>query len=516
MPAAGQVGVKQLFCGPESFTPDLGPCIGPAPELKNYWVCAGLNSVGILTGGGMGRMMARWILTGDPGADVTGMHVDRLQEYQANPNYLSSRIVESLGLVYACHHPARSMETCRNLRLGPFHKRLQEHGAYFKEVSGWEGADWFAGPGKEPVVEKLTWGKHNWWPNWVAEHDAVRNGVVLLDMSFMCKFVVKGPGAGKALNWISANNVDAASHRITYTQWLNERGKMEADLTVTKLGEDDFFVVATDTALRHVQAHFKKHAPDCVQMVDVSSGVAQLNVQGPKSRELMSRVVAGTDMSNEAFPFRHATHVWIGMARCLCVRITYLGELGYELFIPADQAQHVFDVLAEHGKDLGVRPAGLKALASCRMEKGYKDYGHDMDNTDSVLDCGLGFAVSMKKPGGFLGKDAVQAYKDSGKVGHQRLVQVLCEDPDQFLFGVEPVLRDGKPRGYVRAASYGHSLGGAVGLTMIEAAPEAGFDKVTKEYLSTGKWEVNIGGKMFPARLSIAPMYDPKNEKINC
>src|SRR6202044_2604025 len=290
----------------------------------------------------------------------------------------------------------------------------------------------------------------------------------------------------RLLNFISANEVDAAPGVITYTQWLNEGGKIEADLTVTKLDDERYWVVATDTAHRHVETWMRRHMSEAHAFVtDVTSGFAQLNIQGPRSRELMQSVTTA-DLSNAAFPFRAAREIDIRYARALCVRITYLGELGYELYIPTEQARHVYDRLVSAGERLGLRHAGLKALASLRMEKGYRDYGHDIDNTDSVLEAGLGFAVDLKKPDGFIGKDAVLAKKAQGPL-KKRLVQVLIEDPEPLLFHAEVVRRDGKALGYVRAASYGFTLGGAVGLAMVEAG-----EPVTQAYLDAGEWEVEI------------------------
>lgn len=511
VPGMKNVGMKQLFCGPESFTPDLAPCVGEAPELRNYFVAAGLNSIGILTGGGIGRTIARWILDGKPDVDVTYMNVDRLQPHQANPAYLEQRTVESLGQVYACHYPFKSMKTARNVRRSAIHERLATERAYFKEVSGWEGADWYAPPGVEPKNDKLSWGKHPWFPYWAKEHDAARNGVILMDMSFMCKFRVVGKDAGKTLNYISANNVDDKANTITYTQWLNDSGRIEADLTVTKLAEDDFFVVATDTALRHVQAHFARHSPDHVSMVDITSSMCQVNIQGPKSRELLQKVTS-VDLSNDAFPFRHAATIDIGFARVLCIRVTYVGELGYELYIPSDQALHVYDTINAVGKEVGLVHAGLKALASCRMEKGYRDFGHDLDNTDHILDTGLGMFVDLKKPDGFVGKDAVLKHKEDGKQFLQRIIQVRCTNPDVCMFHAEPVYRNGKPVGYVRAASYGHTLGGAVGLACVSHGD--GVTKVDPKYVSSGVWEVDVAGTRYPAIASTAPMYDPKSERV--
>jgi 4-methylaminobutanoate oxidase (formaldehyde-forming) len=509
VPVSLNTGVKKFFCGPESFTPDLQPIVGEAPELKNYFVAAGLNSIGILTGGGLGRVMANWILTGNPGVDITGFNIDRLHTYQANPEYRRTRTVESLGMVYQCHYPTRSMMTARGAKRSPVHDRLAAQGAYFRDVSGWESPDWYGEPGTTPEPGPLSFGKQRWFPNWAAEHKAAREGVILMDMSFMAKFLVQGRDAGRLLNHISANNVDGPSGLITYTQWLNERGTIEADLTVTKLDDERYWVVAADNAHRHVETWMKRHFPDGAHafVTDVTSGWAQLNVQGPRSRELLQSVT-NADLSNEAFPFRGAREIDIGFARALCVRITYLGELGYELYIPAEQAMHAYERVVEAGKKHGLKHAGLKALASLRMEKGYRDYGHDIDNTDSVLEAGLGFAVDLKKPGGFIGKEAVLAKKAAGPL-KKRLVQVLVQDPQPMLFHAEVVRRNGKMVGYVRAASYGHTLGGAVGLVMVESD-----EPIDSAWLESGQWDVEIAGKRYPATASLRPLYDPDMKRI--
>ena len=508
VPVSLEAGVRKFFCGPESFTPDLQPIVGEAPELKNYFVAAGMNSIGILTGGGLGRVLAHWIINGRPDVDVTAFNIDRLHGYQSNPEYRRTRTVESLGMVYQCHYPTRSMQTARGAKRSPVHERLVERRAYFRDVSGWEGADWYAPPGVEPKDEELSWGRPSWFPYWRAEHEATRQGVILMDMSFMAKFAVQGRDAGKVLNYISANNVDGPPGVITYTQWLDEGGKLQADLTVTKLDDERYWVVASDTAHRHVETWMRRHIGDAHAFVaDVTSGHAQLNVQGPRSRELLQSITTA-DLSGEAFPFRTAREIDIGFARVLCVRITYLGELGYELYIPAEQATHVYDRLVQAGEPLGLRHAGLKALASLRMEKGYRDYGHDIDNTDSVLEAGLGFAVDLKKPGGFVGRDAVVAKKAAGPLT-RRIVQVLVKDPEPLMFHAEIVKRGGKPVGYVRAASYGFTVGGAVGLAMIEAG-----QPVDQAYLDGAPWEVEIAGASYPAIASLKPLYDPDNKRV--
>jgi 4-methylaminobutanoate oxidase (formaldehyde-forming) len=515
VPISMDIGVRKFFCGPESFTPDLAPCVGEAPELKNYFMAAGLNSIGILTGGGMGRMLAHWILTGSPDVDVTGINVDRLHKYQTNPEYLKTRTVESLGMVYQCHYPTRSMQTARGAKRSAIYDRLAARGGYFRDVSGWEGADWYAPAGQAPDPGPLSFGRQRWFPFWEAEHRAAREGVILMDMSFMAKFIVEGRDAGRMLDWISANSVNGSPGQITYTQWLDVHGKLQADLTVTKLGDDRFWVVASDTAHRHVETWMRRHFGDAHAFVaDVTSGYAQINVQGPRSRELM-QLLTSVDLSNEAFAFRTAREIDIGYARVLCVRITYLGELGYELYIPSEQATHVYDLLVEAGARVGLRHAGLKTLASCRMEKGYRDYGHDIDNTDSVLEAGLGFAVDLKKPGGFLGKEAVLAKKAAGPL-RRKLVQVQVLDPEPLMFHAEIVHRDGREVGYVRAASYGHTLGGAVGLAMIDMgdSPDLNGKGLDQAWIDAGKWEIDIAGRRYPAKASLKPLYDPENKRI--
>jgi glycine cleavage system aminomethyltransferase T/glycine/D-amino acid oxidase-like deaminating enzyme len=509
IPITAQVGMKKLFCGPESFTPDLRPIVGEAPELRGYFVAAGLNSIGILTGGGLGRALAHWIVTGHPDVDVTGFNIDRLHTYQANPEYRRQRTVESLGLVYQCHYPSLSLTTARNVRKSPFHDRLAAAGAYFKEVSGWESPDWYGEPGAKPDPGPLTWGRPRWFTRWEHEHRAAREGVILMDMSFMGKFLVQGRDAGPCLERISGNRVDGPPETITYTQWMHERGTLEADLTITKLTDEKFLVVVTDTMVRHAETWMRRNIPEDAHafVTDVTSAYGQLNVQGPKSRALLQKLTT-VDLSNTAFPFRTAREIDVGFARALCTRITYLGELGYELYIPSEQATHVYDRLVEAGQEMGLVHAGLKALGSLRMEKGYRDYGHDIDNTDAPDEVGLGFALDLNKPGGFIGKEAVVARRAKGPLT-RRLVQVFVKDPEPLMHHAEIVLRDGVPVGYVRAASYGHSLGGAVGLAMIE--PKVPIDAT---YLNSGKWEVDIAGKFYPALVSARPLYDPGMERI--
>ncbi|GGM31042.1 FAD-dependent oxidoreductase [Dactylosporangium sucinum] len=500
IPVTATAGVRTFFCGPESFTPDLAPIFGESPELRNYFVAAGLNSIGILTGGGIGRALAHWIAEGRPDVDVTGMHIDRLRPYQANRRYRAERTVEALGMVYQAHYPTRAMRSARDAKRSPLHDRLAVHRPYLRDVSGWEMPDVYGFTGSLSP----TWGRPEYFEQWAAEHRAAREGVILMDMSFMAKFLVQGRDAADVLEELSANRVGTMG-TVTYTQWLNEGGTIEADLTVTRLDEDRFWVVASDTAHRHVEARLRRHAGDRHAFVtDVTSGWAQLNVQGPGSRDLLA-AVSPSDLS---FPFRGAAEIEIGYARVLCLRITYVGELGYELYVPAEQAVHVYDTLVEAGAAAGLRHAGLKALASLRMEKGYRDYGHDIDNTDGVLEAGLGFAVALDKPA-FVGRDAVLARKAAGPLT-QRLVQVLVTDPKALLYHGEVIRRDGRDVGYVRAASYGHTLGGAVGLAMLAT----GGEPLDQAWLDGGELTVEVAGSVYPARASLRPLYDPTSARV--
>jgi len=507
VPVSETTGVRKLFCGPESFTPDLAPLVGEAPELRNYFVAAGLNSVGILTGGGIGRVVAQWIVDGRPDVDVTGMNIDRLRPYQADPEYRRERTVEMLGMVYQTHYPTRTPQTARNAQLSPMHDRLTALGAYFREVSGWESPDWYGEPGTTPEAGPLTWGRAAWFENWQLEHEAARHAAVLIDMSFMSKFSVEGADAGVFLERLSAGTVDGPAETITYTQWLNDRGTLEADLTVTKLNQGRFMVVATDTAHRHVETWMRRHATEEVRIADVSALLAQINLQGPLSRQIMQKVTA-TDLSNSSFPFRAARYLDVDGVRVLCVRITYVGELGYELYIPADDAVAVYDRLLEAGRPEGLRPAGLKALGSLRMEKAYRDYGHDIDNTDRLWEVGLRQFADPGKPGGFIGRQAVVEQLAAGPP-RRRLVQILVSDPALLMHHTEVVDRDGREVGYVRTASYGFTLGGAVGLAMVE-----GDEPVSEEWLAAGRWEVDIAGERYPAVVSLSPFYDPTMKRV--
>jgi len=508
IPIAKEAGVHTLFCGPESFTPDMSPMIGEAPELQNFYVAAGFNSLGILLGGGVGQVVAQWIADGHPPVDVSEINIDRMSPFRNNQQYLYDRTVEMLGWQYAEGWSNLHFESARGARRSPLHDRLAKAGAWFGESDGWEYADWYAPPGIEPVVE-YSWKRQNWFDYNSAEHKAAREGVILMDLTPMSKFLIQGRDAEKVLNFICARDVNVDIGRCVYTTWLNERGTIEADLTVTRLAEDQYQVVSSWSIHIHVLTWLKRHIPSeaHVTVTDMTSAYALINIQGPKSRQLLSKIT-NADMSNQAFPHLTMQQIDIGYALVNALRITYLGELGWELYVPSEFSLHVYDYILQAGEEIGLKHAGLQALETLRMEKAYRDYGHDIDNLDTPGEVGLGFTVDSDKPVNFIGKEAFLEQKASGTPKRQ-LVQFLLEDPQPLMHGGEPIYNNGVRVGDIHTAAYGHTLGGAVGL-----GPITNASGVDKEYIQAGSFEIEVVGVRFPARASLRPMYDPKNEKI--
>ncbi len=510
IPCLTETGVRTFFCGPESFTADVKPLIGPAPELDGYFVAAGLNSLGILSGGGVGSVVAQWIADGVPPVDTAHIAVDRTASYEASRQFRKERTVEQLGVLFGdAAWPSWQPATGRNVRRSVLHDRLAAQGAHFGQSAGWEFPEWFAEPGEHPATT-LDFGRQASHEIVAREHAIVREGVGVLDMTLMAKLIVQGSDAGAVLSRLSANDVTAGIGRIVYTQWLNDAGGIIADVTVTWLEPEKFLVIASDVIHRRIEPLIRRETRpgEFVTVTDVTSGTTLLSVQGPESRKLLSRLT-DTDLSGAAFPYLSARQLHVGYAPALAVRVTYVGELGFELHVPAEYGAGVYDDLMATGADLGIRPVGLAAMTSLRLEKGYRDFGVDIDNTDTPLAAGLGFAVAWDKPGGFTGRDALVKVRAEG-VPRTRLVGLLAQDPAIDLFGNEPVLRDGVWTGYVRAAAYGHTLRGAVGLAQVECP-----DGVTAEWLRGGGFAVRTGnGQDVAARLQIAPFYDPQRLRI--
>jgi len=501
MPILAETGIHTFFNGPESFTPDDRYYLGEAPELAGYWLAAGYNSIGIVSSGGAGMALAAWMDKGEPPFDLWEVDIRRAQPFQRNRRYLRERVTETLGLLYADHYPYRQMATARGLRRSPLHEHLKARGAVFGEVAGWERANWFAGPG-EPREYRYSWGRQNWFANSAGEHRALREGVGLLDMSSFGKIRVEGRDALAFLQRLCGNDMDVAPGRIVYTQMLNARGGVESDLTATRLSETAFLLVVPGATLQRDLAWLRRHLGDAfVTITDMSAAEAVIPVMGPRSRALLSRV-SPDDFSDAAHPFGTAREIEIGLGLARAHRISYVGELGWELYVSSDQAAHVFEVLVEAGEDLGLRLCGLHAMDSCRIEKAYRHFGHDITDEDHVLEAGLGFAVRTGK-GDFIGREAVLRKREQGLT--RRLLQFRLRDPEPLLFHNEPILRDGRIVGQLTSGAYGHTLGGAIGLGYAPCRPEE-----TAEELLASAWRIEVAGRLVEAEASLKPLYDPR------
>jgi len=502
LPALEKVGIRKFFNGPESFTPDVRYMLGETPEVQRLYVAAGFNSIGIQSAGGAGKVLAQWIVAGHPPMDLWDVDVRRMQPHQTNRAYLAQRATESLGLLYAMHWPYRQFETARNLRQSPLHERLAAQGACFGEVAGYERANWFGEPGTTPKYE-YSYGRQNWFANTAAEVKAVRKKVGMFDMSSFGKFRVEGRDSCAVLQHICANDVDVKVGRIVYTQWLNERGGIEADLTVTRLSETAYLVVTAGGTARRDLHWLKSHIPSDAHCVatDVSSGLAVLSVMGPNSRALLASVTTA-DLSHAALPFGTSREIDIGCARVMASRITYVGELGWELYIPSEFSRHVFDVIMQAGAPHGLKLCGLHAMDCCRMEKGYRHWGHDISDEDSPVESGLMFAVKMSKPD-FIGKMAVERLRHNPPP--RKLVSFLLQDPMPLLYHNEPIWLNGKIVGRTTSGAYAHTLGAAAALGLIE------MQGIDAQNLSGLPFEIEIAGRKFKSRASTQALYDPEN-----
>jgi glycine cleavage system aminomethyltransferase T/glycine/D-amino acid oxidase-like deaminating enzyme len=509
IPSLSDVGVRILFCGPESFTPDVRPMLGPAPEVDGYYVAAGLNSLGILLGGGVGTVVAQWIVDGIPPVDVTGYAVDRAARHEISRRFRAERTVEQLGVLFGdAAWPTWKPTTSRGVRRTPLHDRLAAAGGHFDTSAGWEFAEWYADPGEHPSTV-MDFRRQESFPIVAREHRTVREAVGILDMTLMAKIMVQGPDAAAVLGRLSTADVARDIGRLAYTQWLDAGGGIVADVTVTRLGEERFLVVASDIIHRRIEQliRLQTRSGEVVVVTDVTSGTTLLSVQGPLSRQLIARL-SDADLSNEAFPYLTARQIHVGYAPVLAARVTYVGELGWELHVPTEYSLGIYDDLVSAGADLGVRPIGLAAMSSLRLEKGYRDMGVDIDNTDNPIEAGLGFTIAWDKPGGFVGRDAMLAARALGAPS-RRLVSIRVDDPEVDLFGNEPVLIEGESVGYVRAAAFGHTLGGPVGLAQV-----AREDGVTGDWLREASFSVWTPQGAVDARLQIAPLYDPQRLRI--
>ena len=508
IPILNEIGIRLFFNGPEAFTPDDRYLLGPTPELDNHFVAAGFNSVGIQSAGGAGKVLAEWIVDGRPPMDLWDVDIRRAQPFQTNRRYLHDRSVESLGLLYAMHWPFRQVETARGVRRSPFHDRLINLGACHGENGGWERPNWFAPEGVEPKYE-YTYGRQNWFEHSAAEHRACRENAALFDQTSLAKILVQGPDAAAVLNKISSANVDVQPGTSVYTTWLNDRGGIEADLTVNRLDEERFLVVTAYTTQLKDSDWIIRNVPDGsrVAVTDVTAAWATLGIFGPKARDFVSPIT-DADLSNEAFPFGTLHEIDFGYARAIAVRRTYMGELGWEIYLPTEFAVGAFDQLWESGQPNGLELAGMHAMNSLRMEKAYRHWGDDICDEDTPLEAGLSWGVAWDKPGGFIGRDALLSQRETGIT--RRLVQFRIDDPEPLLYHNEPVYKDGTIVGRITSGMYGHTVGAALGMGYVSHEVDVPRDQVIE-----GSFEVEINGKRFPATTSFRPFYDPESKQVH-
>lgn len=504
MPMLEKAGIHTFFNGPESFTPDDRYYLGETPEVENFWVCTGFNSIGIQSAGGAGMALAQWMDGGEPPFDLWDVDIRRTQPFQNNAWYLRERVSETLGLLYADHFPYRQPETSRGIRRSPIHEHLKARGAVFGESSGWERANWFAGEGQKPEYE-YSWKRQNWFDNARDEHMAIRENVGLFDLTSFGKIQIEGRDACAFVQNICANQIDVDAGKIVYTQMLNSRGGIECDLTLTRLSETAYLAVVPGGTLQRDLGWMRKHIGDYqVIITDVTSGEAVLCLMGPNSRKLLQKI-SPADFTNEAHPFGTMREIEIGMGMARAHRVTYVGELGWEIYAPSDQAAHIFETIEEAGREMELKLCGLHVLDSCRIEKAYRHFGHDICDEDHVLEAGLGFAVKTDK-GPFIGRDAVLKKREAGL--ERRLVQFQLKNAEPLLYHNEPVLREGKVISYLTSGNYGHYLGAAIGLGYVACKNETPADLLASNY------EIEIAGERFDAKASLKPLYDPGSERI--
>ncbi|MDJ0857580.1 MAG: FAD-dependent oxidoreductase [Dinoroseobacter sp.] len=504
MPMFETAGIHTFFNGPESFTPDDRYYLGEAPELRGYWIAAGYNSIGIVSSGGAGMALAQWLDTGEPPFDLWDVDIRRAQPFQRNRRYLKERVSETLGLLFADHYPYRQPETARGVRRSPIHEHLKAQGAVFGELAGWERPNWFAAADQDRAY-RYDWQGQNWFENQRAEHMAVRENVGLFDMSSFGKIRVEGRDACAFLQRMCGNDVNVPAGRLVYTQMLNERGGIECDLTVTRLSETAYLLVVPAATVTRDLSWLKRHVRhEFVVISDATVQEAVFCIMGPNARRLM-QAVSPNDFSNAAHPFGTAREIEIGMGLARAHRVSYVGELGWEVYVTADQAAHVFETLIEAGTDTGLKLCGLHALDSCRIEKAFRHFGHDITDEDHVLEAGLGFAVKADK-GDFIGRDAVLRRKEAGLT--RRLLQFRLTEPDAMVFHNEAVVQDGEITSIVTSGNYGHALGGGIAMGYVPTRGAKSTELLSAEY------HIDIGGRRVKAEPSLAPLYDPKHERM--
>lgn len=510
VPVLATTGMQLFFNGPESFTADGRYLIGETPEVAGLFCATGFNSLGILSSGGVGKSLASWIRDGRPPVELIDVDVRRTQRFQRNRKYLEDRVVETLGLNFDMHWPSRQFVSARGVRRSPIHDRLVTAGAFMTELAGWERPGFF-GTSDEVNNIEYSYYRPSWFPNVGRECRNTAENVTLFDQSCFVKYRVEGPDAVKVMNWICAGQCDMEIGKVVYTQWLNEVGGIEADVTVTRLSEDAFMIVTVAASQRRDISWFKRHVPDGarVHIADVTSGLSMFAVMGPRSRELMS-CLSPQDFCNEAFPFGTSREIDVGYARVRASRLTFVGELGYEIYVESEFAAHVYEQIVGAGAKFGLSHAGFFALNSLRMEKGYRHWGHDIGEEDTPFNGGVGFAVAMDKPGGFIGREALLRQREQGPLT-RRLVQLKISGGAEMpmLYHNEPVSLNGNIVGLVTSGAYGHRISASLGLAYVN-----NIAGVSREWLSGSGWQVEIAQKSYAVELQLEPWYDPKGTRI--
>jgi 4-methylaminobutanoate oxidase (formaldehyde-forming) len=506
VPELANAEIRRITTTAESFTPDNMYIMGEAPGMKKLYTACGMNSSGILCGAGVGKKTAEWIVEGYPkSGHIWEADNRRCFSWMMNTKWLKDRAPETPGNLYGIHFPFKQFETGRNVRMSPFHDRLADRGACFGQLFGYERANWFAPEGVEPKYE-YSFHRQNWFDHSAAEHMAVRENVGIYDLSSMANFIMQGNDALSILQKICGNDIDALVGKVVYTQMLNERGGIEADITVTKLEENRFFIVtAGATALRDFD-YIERAIPEDAHafIIDVSSSYAMLGVMGPNARKLMEKVT-DADLSNEGFPYGTAKEISVGYATPLAVRMSFAGELGWELYVPCDFAAGMFDALMGAGKEFDVKLVGLHAVDSLRLERGFKHWPSDIDPEHTPLESGLGFAVKFDK-GDFLGKAALLKQKEEGL--KRKLVCFTIDDPEPLVYHDEPIYRNGELVSENTHAAYGHLLGSSVGMCYL--TNPAG---INNEWIGAGKYEIGVNGDKYPITIHLTAPHDPKGER---
>ena len=505
VPALATAGIKQLLNGPESFTPDGNFILGEAPELRNCFIGAGFNAFGIASGGGAGMALAEWVVKGAAPYDLWPVDIRRFGSVHRSTDWVRSRTMEAYGKHYTIAWPMEEMQTASPTRRSPLYAHLKAAGACFGEKLGWERPNWFAGPGETPE-DRYSYGRPGWHQAVAREHQAAREAAVLIDQSSFAKFTLKGPDAARALNWIAAGNVDKPVGSLTYTQMLNDRGGIEADLTVARLAEDEFYLVTGTGFATHDYHWISRNLTGNCQLVDVTSGHAVLSLMGPESRDILARVCPD-DLSNTAVPFGSARRLSIARCPVLALRVTYVGELGWELHMPTDVAVTVYEALMAAGRDLGLVNAGYRAIETLRLEKGYRAWGSDIGPDHTPVEAGLAWAMKLKSGIPFKGREAVAAQLAGGGV-RKRLASFTVA-PDVVLWGRETIYRDGERVGWLSSGGFGHTVQRSIGLGYVRRA-----EGVTDDFLTTGAWELEVASERVPATLHLEPLYDPKGLKV--